>query len=248
MSMDIRSVFHVTREFSGLAEAGGVKDAVAGLVGALVRMGIKTSVALPLYGFMGGALDPGPIVAEFTLSVPDQDNGNRLREEPVRVHSLVKGGARFYLIDSARFAEKGDVYTYTATEEDSNPQKKRGTGHWDSHQMNLILQKSAIEAARRLGDIPDVFHCHDGHAAFLPALLREGGGRERCEMEDFTGSGAIVTIHNAGVGYHQEIWDMAFAEAVTGLSRKVLSRGILNATVDPLLLAGFYARMSTVSE
>jgi starch synthase len=241
--MDVRSVFHVTREFAGLAEAGGVKDAVAGLVGALVRLGIKTSVALPLYGFMRDSLDPGPIVAEFVLGVPDQDNGNRLRNEPVRVHSLEKEGAHFFLVDSPRFAEKGDVYTYTAAEEESNPQKKRGTGHWDFHQMNLILQKSAIEAARGAGKAPDVFHCHDGHAAFLPALLRECSG-----MENFAGSGALVTIHNAGVGYHQEIWDMAFAEAVTGLARKVLSRGILNATVDPLLLSGFYAHMSTVSE
>jgi starch synthase len=236
-------IWHVTREYAGLAEAGGVKDAVQGLAAALSRAGHRISVVLPLYGgFRERSTGALPCI-ELTLQMPDQDAGNDLRGENVRVLSMDRDGVRVLLVDSPRFAEKKDVYTYTAADEASNAHKKKGTGHWDSHQMNLVLQRTALAAAERLG-APDVFHCHDGHAAFLPAILES----LRTASPGLRRSSAILTIHNAGVGYHQEVWDMGFARLVTGLDEDALSPGLLHGTVDPLLLAGRHARLTTVSE
>jgi len=64
----------------------------------------------------------------------------------------------------------------------------------------------------------------------------------------FENTAAVVTIHNAGTGYHQEVWDPAFASLVTGLPPRAIEQGLLNGTADPLLLAGFYATLVTVSE
>ena len=60
---------------------------------------------------------------------------------------------------------------------------------------------------------PDVIHCHDGHAAILPAMMRENAGWRAY----FRRTGAVVTVHNAGLGYHQEVDDLDFARAVTAL-------------------------------
>lgn len=239
------SVWHVTREYSGIAEAGGVKDAVHGLSLALARAGVNTSVVIPYYGFLRGKLPQGESVASFSLSIPDQDKGFRVREEQVQVFSRSADGVRLLLVDSPRFADKRDVYTYTAEDEAENPHKKKGTGHWDAHQMNLILQRAALEAAlTREEEMPRIFHCHDGHSAFLPAVMRESPRFAAC----FSAARAMVTIHNAGMGYHQEIWSIEFARLVTGLAEAVLRRGLLNETVDPLALASAYAPLSTVSE
>jgi starch synthase len=237
-------VWHVAREFGGIAEAGGVKDAVSGLSRALARAGVGTVVVLPLYGFLKGKLPLGDELASFSLEVPDQDNGNRTEREPVKIFPMLREGVRFLLVDSPRFARKSDVYTYTAEDESADPYKKRGTGHWDSHQMNVILQKAALETSLSSGAAPDLFHCHDGHAAFLPAMMRE----DPRFKGHFESTNAVLTIHNAGVGYHQEIWSLEFARALTGLEESVLARGMLGRTVDPLLLASSYALMSTVSE
>jgi starch synthase len=238
-----RNVWHVTREYAGIAEAGGVKDVVSGLAGAQARAGGNPCVVLPRYGFMPPTYARGHPVASFSLSLPDQDRGNAFFEEIVKVFVGEKNGVRFLFVDSPRFAEKRGVYVHTAEDEADNHYRKRGTGHWDSLQMNLILQRSALEAALALGEVPDVFHCHDGHTAFLPALLRAD--------ERFSGrlaaSGSVVTIHNAGAGYHQEVWDQGFARLLTGLPDSVLEKGLLNGTVDPLLLAGFFAQLVTVS-
>ncbi len=239
------SVWHVSREYAGIADAGGVKDAVQGLAAALARAGVRTSAVVPLYGFMRGSL---PLtkrpVCTFSHDVPDQDAGFTMRRESVSVHAVERDGVRIFLVDSPRFRDKRDVYTYTREDEAENQFKRRGTGHWDFHQMNLTLVKAALETAAALGEVDAVFHCHDGHAAFLPAIMRE----DPRYASRFSEARSVVTIHNAGIGYHQEIWSMEFAERVTCLPAAVLGKGLLDGCVDPLLLAGGYAALTTVSE
>jgi starch synthase len=148
-----------------------------------------------------------------------------------------------YLLDSPRTRSKRAIYTFTAEEEQEDPRKRRGTGHWDAHYLNLILQRGALELARKVNS-PDVFHCHDGHSAFLPAML------ELCSpyREELRDSRALITIHNAGRGYHQEIHDLDLAAALTQLPEEVLSAGMLNRAVDPFLVGAAYSPINTVSE
>ena len=239
----VRSIWHVTREYTGIAEAGGVKDVASGLARSLARAGIAPTVVVPLYGLVPRSFPvPEPCVT-FSLVMPDQDAGV-MREEPVSLRPLLLEGVRILLVDSPRFADKRGIYTYIAADEAENPHKKRGTGHWDFHQMNALLAKSALEGAILLGEMPSLFHCHDGHAALLPAIMRE----HPRYAGPCAAAGAVVTIHNAGAGYHQEIWDKDFAGLLTGLERAVLEKGLLDGTIDPLLLAGSYAVLNTVSE
>ncbi len=239
-----RGVWHLAREYLGVAEAGGVKDMVAGLAESLAGQGVSTSVSLPCYGFVDWKRLGAVAEAELTLEMPARPDASPPREEPVTVYSLERKGVRIYLLASPRTLEKRNVYVYTAADQAEDPRKVRGTGHWDAHHLNLILQRGTLELALRLGRQPDVFHCHDGHAAFLPALTREIP-RYR---QSFAQTRSVVTIHNAGRGYHQEIHDPAFAGQLTGLPLGVLSRGFLNRTVDPLVLGALYGRVTTVSE
>lgn len=241
---DVRAVWHVAREYAGVAEAGGVKDAVRGLAEAQARAGMAVTVVLPRYGFARDrvAVD-AEAVAVSTVRLPDLDTWSRLVDEPVSVRSTAIGPVRLLLVDSPRFADKRDVYTWTAEDERENPHKRKGTGHWDAHHMNLLLQRAALAAATA-GRPPDVIHCHDGHAAFLPAIARVDPG--------FAGRlgycGMVVTLHNAGDGYHQEIWDPRVAALLTGLDEGVIGKAVLRGKADPLLLAGSYATVTTVSE
>ncbi|MGA2378856.1 MAG: glycogen/starch synthase [Spirochaetia bacterium] len=79
-------VWHVSREYAGIAEAGGVKDVVRGLAEAHARAGGASSVVMPLYGFVSERVAAGTLVASFTLSLPDQDvhvHGRRRAGEPL---------------------------------------------------------------------------------------------------------------------------------------------------------------------
>ncbi|HET6452327.1 MAG TPA: glycogen/starch synthase, partial [Spirochaetia bacterium] len=157
------SVWHVAREYAGLAEAGGVKDVVRGLAEAQARAGLAPVVVLPRYGFMRMEDLARSPVASFTVSLPDHDRGNQFFPEPVQVQEALVAGVRLLLVESPRYSALRDVYTYTPEDERENHWKKKGTGHWDTHQLNVLLQRAVLETALALGSAPDVLHCHDGH-------------------------------------------------------------------------------------
>lgn len=247
----IRKIWMLTREYDGLAGAGGVKDMVKQLACSLARWnGRKVSVVLPFYGFLqaedqGFSLLPDPArpgqPLEYSVNMNYTDVD---REETVRVWNKLSNGVTIYLLDSARFREKADVYTYTPAEEALAGWKKQGVGHVDYFAMNILLQKAALALIQLLDEHPDIIHCHDGHTAVLPLMIRETDGLRHY----FRGTGTVVTVHNAGTGYHQEVGDLPFARAITGLSGKNILDNRLGDTFDPFIAAGRYAVLNTVSE
>jgi starch synthase len=247
----IKNIWMLAREYSGLAGAGGVKDVVKQLAGTLARWsGRSVSAVLPLYGFIDpeeqgfsplqDSLRPARILEyKVCMHYPNVE-----RQESVRVWLKKIDRVNVYLLESERFLEKIDVYTYTALEEEREPWKKQGKGHVDYFAMNILLQKGALALMQLLNERPDIIHCHDGHTAVVPALIREIDGFRHY----FAGTDVVVTIHNAGVGYHQEIADLPFARAITGLSVQSVLDNRLGESYDPFLAAGRYAVLNTVSE
>jgi starch synthase len=232
-----RGVWHISRECEGIAEAGGLKDVVAGLSEAVAAEGIPSAVVLPRYGFVDlKSLEAERMEIAFEIPLPDGP-------ENVEVYRCRRRGVQVYLLDSPRVRSKGAIYTYTAEEERQDPRKRRGSGHWDANHINLILQRGALELAMAAG-APDVFHCHDGHSAFLPAILRSCSPYK----ESMGDCRALITIHNAGRGYHQEIYDLELAVGLTRLPADVLSAGMTGGAVDPFLVGAAFAPINTVSE
>ncbi len=248
MADKIKSVWMVSREYDSLAGAGGVKDVCRQLAETLVHEGgIEVTVILPRYGFMDWKALGFSLLnlsgASGAYAVDINYTGEERREYISCLHREING-VRVFLVESRRFAEKLGVYTYTESEEEKNPWQSQGSGHLDYFAMNILLQKSALEIMILLDEHPDIIHCHDGHAATLPAIMREDAGYRHY----FRGSGAVVTIHNGGTGYHQEVADLPFAHAVTGLPESVILSNLLDDKFDPFLVASRYAVLNTVSE
>ncbi len=237
----INSIWLITREYGALAGAGGVKDVARQLAAALARSGRAVSVVLPFYGSMAPRrLGFTRLELDFDL---DMSYPLEERRELITVWHQ-KTEVDIYLIDSPRFREKTGIYTYTAEDERLDPTHLQGTGHYDYFAMNVLLQKAALCLMVRLGQRPDIIHCHDGHTALLPAMASELDGFRHYFRE----TGFVVTIHNAGLGYHQEVYDLAFAQAITGLPVRVIDDHLLDGAFDPLLAASSYAVLNTVSE
>ena len=247
----IREIWMVSREYGNIAGAGGVKDVVAGLAVTLARWtGRSVHVVLPCYGFMqpeemgfSPLADPlrpdEPLVFETDLNYPDKE-----RKEQVRVWYAKIEKVNLYLLDAERFREKLDVYTYSAEEERQQPWQKKGEGHYDYFAMNILLQKASLDLMMLLGASPDIIHCHDGHTAVLPAMIEELPGYRNY----FRQTACVVTVHNAGKGYHQEIADLDFAASSSGLPLDFVQSSRLDDCFDPFLAAGHSALLNTVSE
>ncbi|MEW6220094.1 MAG: glycogen/starch synthase [Thermodesulfobacteriota bacterium] len=236
------AIWMVSREYDRLAGAGGVKDVARQLAEALVRTGRQVTVVLPAYGFLEpAAAGFAPAGDPFAVDMPYVGVERR---EKVQLWAAVRQGVRLLLVEADRFREKHSVYTYTAEEEAKDPFHRQGSGHYDYFAMNVLLQKACLAALLREGVRPAVIHAHDGHTAILPAMMRELEGF-RHWLRD---TGALVTIHNAGLGYHQEVDDLPFAQTICGLPGRLILRHQLHGRFDPFLAAADYAVMTTVSE
>jgi starch synthase len=238
-------VWQLAREYASIAEAGGVKDVVAGLARSIAAAGIPSTVVLPRYGFVDlAALKARRLPLAFDIGLPRENGPSPAAPERVEVYACEQDGVRIFLLDSPRTRSKRAVYTYRQEDEGEDPYKLKGSGHWDAHHLNMIVQRGALHLARLLAEKPAVLHCHDGHCGLVPALLAESPQ----ERGWFASTRALLTIHNAGAGYHQEIYGLEYAGQLTGLPAAVLRRGLAGEAVDPLLVGALYAPVNTVSE
>lgn len=229
-------VVHAAREYAEIAEAGGVKDVVHALSETSVKHEIQTTVILPYYGSIALNANLHPI-ATIAFSVAILQN-----EEAVQAYVVKVNGVDLVLLASKRFSEKNSIYTYTKEDEKKNPAFKAGHGFLDTHEVNILYQKALLEYLFLSKTVPDLLHCHDAHAAYIPALARESSRYQKA----FSHCRMLLTIHNAGVGYHQEM-DVPFAEDLSALPHEVLLKARVHGKADPFLLASAYAKMSTVS-
>ncbi len=241
-SMDIKQVAVLSREYAGLAGAGGVKDVAKGLCQALVKKGIETHVVLPRYGFLNPE-EMGFHRLPISFSV-DMNYANEERTEVVGFWQGNLEGVSCYLVEADRFGEKRGIYTYTEEDERRDPSRRKGEGHFDYFAMNVLHQKAALGLLEALDLRPQIIHCHDGHTGLIPALIRECDGFRQY----FLSTATLLTIHNAGIGYHQEVGDLPFAKAVTGLPWRVIYHCLLNGMFDPLIVGPSYGLVNTVSE
>ncbi|MCF8055620.1 MAG: glycogen/starch synthase [Desulfocapsa sp.] len=247
----IHEIWMVSREYGNVAGAGGVKDVVSQLAVTLGRWsGRSVHVVLPCYGFMdpeelGFSLLADPLHSERNLEFEvDLNYPKKERREQVRVWNAKQERVNIYLLDAERFREKKNVYTYTAEEEASQSWQVKGDGHYDYFAMNILLQKGTLDLMMLMDAHPDVIHCHDGHTAVLPAMISEHPGLRNY----FRSTGCVVTVHNAGKGYHQEVADIAFAHSATGLPLSLILHSRLDDCFDPFLAGATSAVMNTVSE
>ena len=128
-----QKIFILTREYDGLAGAGGVKDFSRQLAEALVRKGRQVSVLMPLYGF----IDPrkSSFKKNGNTFAVDMPYVGRFRREAVTIWSTEIHGVKVYLADAARYREKRDVYVYTGEDGGEDPHNQKGMAHYDQFSL-----------------------------------------------------------------------------------------------------------------
>lgn len=227
-----------TMECAGLAEAGGVKSVAYSVSDEAARLGHEVTLFIPVYACSEfdcvTDMQDGVLSADIALCGKTERvnfSTGRFKDTPVKI----------VFIHHPSFAEKCAVYVYTEEEERRNPEHVRGTGHRDMLFLDALFSKAVIEYVRSLpvSEKPDIIHCHDASLAVLPSYLAAA-------MPE-SGIVSAVTVHNAGPAYHHEFQDIAEAAYYTGLPEEKL-RGALNGgRVEPFLLAGKDAHLTTVS-
>ncbi len=231
------NIWLVSREYAGIAEAGGVKNVACSLSENLVQRGNKVVLFIPFYGCTDISQLESFHKSYFkSVEVTAQGRSYKVDYAYGRMN-----GVDIVFVCNDIFREKRAVYVYTAEDERLNPLHRRAEGHEDFRLMNVVFQK-AVSVFHKVCDVdmkPDIIHCQDATAALVPVFIRND--------PYYRNTKCVVTIHNAGPGYHHEFESLDQAEEFTGLDRELLAIGLNGKCVEPFVLCTLNAVLTTVS-
>lgn len=232
------NIWLVSREYAGIAEAGGVKNVATSLCESLVKLGHSITLFIPYYG------------CTDLSQVEDCDNYSEDHCAQIQVDERFEkvffftgrmNGVNIVFVKHPFFSEKRAVYTYTREDELEDPEHKQGKGHFDVNFLNTVFQKAVIKYGEVFctDNVPDVIHCQDAATAMVPAYGHFS--------DTYKNTRFVVTIHNAGPGYHHNFASVDGASYYSGLPREYLEKGLCNGSVEPFILSGMDACVTTVS-
>lgn len=226
-------------ECSGISEAGGVKNVTFSLCKEFCKSGNFVTLFIPFFGCTD-------------LSFVKKSSKNSIQSEificgenqkvEYSFAKSIPGNFEIVFINHGAFLEKKGVYTYTEIEEKQNPEHKKGLGHKDEAFMDVFFQKAVCKFCELVPSkkIPDIIHCQDAATALIPFFAKEN---QKLNQTKF-----VVTIHNAGPGYHHAI-QIDEASRITGFSHEFLNQFCLNNMFEPFIAAAnSNAKITTVSE
>lgn len=231
----------VSMECAGIAEAGGVKNVTFSLCKELALQGHSVTLFIPYFKCTSLKLIKNlEEKASFSLGISMCG-----KEETVSYKKALCSQGEFNVIFVCHpcFEEKEAVYTYTAAEQEKNPDFVKGFGHKDTPFMDSLFCKAVSRYSQGVDkdDIPQIIHCQDASCALVPCFAKKEPAFEKTAF--------VVTIHNAGPAYHHNFSSIGEAAWYTGLSEAELSGALNDFKVEPFLLAANAgAHITTVSE
>ena len=232
-------IWMVSREYAGIAEAGGVKNVVCSLSEALARLGHSVTCFVPFYG----CVNP-QCLGTFRRNDYSAQVESAGEKYAISYSIGFLNGVQIILVGAQCFWAKQNVYTYCAADKEIFPDCKIGEGYADQHLMNTVFEKAILAFGEEYcskKDSPDIIHCHDACSAALPAIINF------YKKNSFVKTRFVVSIHNAGPYYHHEFKDLSEAEFYTGLPRELLDSAKNGERVEPYLLGCRFGALSTVS-
>ena len=207
----------VSMECAGIAEAGGVKNVSFSLCKELADAGHSVTLFIPYFKCTSLELIKNLGKAdEVVLQVP-----MCAKEESVSYQKAVctQGDYNVIFVHHPCFEEKEAVYTYTAAEQEKNPDFVKGFGHKDTPFMDSLFCKAVSEYGSTLvaEELPDIVHCQDASCSLVPCFATK--------LPEFEKTSFVVTIHNAGPAYHHNFSSIGeaafkFCESLTSIDNQ----------------------------
>lgn len=179
-------IIHITSESVPYAKTGGLGDVVPALSKALINHGNEVYIFLPRYG----------IIDTDKLTLIKENISMNFSRENVSFNlyqDLTYEGVKVLFIDYGSLYDRKGIYGINA---ETFP---------DNGVRYLFLAKATIESCLALNLIPDIFHCHDWQASFVPIYLRT----IYSSNEKLRSIPVLLTIHNLsfqGLFSPDEIW------------------------------------------
>lgn len=164
-------ILMVSSEAVPFAKSGGLADVVGALSDALAGSGADVRVLLPGYGSMD--------LSGFSAPVRTLEVALHGSIEIVEIREQRLGQVRFYVACHSWYTDRKGIYGDTSF------------APYGDNFVRFLLQSKLIHPfCKALKWMPDVIHCHDWTAGFVPYLVKTD------ESPAFAKTKTMFTIHN----------------------------------------------------
>lgn len=188
----------VAAEVAPFARTGGLGDVTGALPKVLAALGHDVRVVMPFYRLVReGPFPPPTLVTELQVPLVTGSRTARVWQGELSASSPSCPSVPVYFLEQDEYFDRPGLY---GDESGDYP---------DNALRFIFLCRAALAICERLQWFPHVFHCHDWHAALVPAYLRFVPGLSA----QLTAAATILTIHNLA---YQGIFP-SWAFALTGL-------------------------------
>lgn len=174
-------VLHLTAELWPFARTGGLGQAVADIAAQQKRIGIQSSVLMPLYRMAREHIgELVPLCDPFTVTMNGVDESVRCWQLGGDSH-----GPRILFLDHPASFDRDGIYG------------EDGADYPDNDRRFALFSLAALSVAALLNEPRLVLHAHDWHAALAPVYLRirpPHAGQGRMPV--------VLTVHNGGFQGH----------------------------------------------
>ena len=191
-------ILMVTPEANPFARSGGLAEGINALSWALVRLGHKVTVVLPLYRQVRESGHPISFTGQ-TLSIPIS-----WKTVPAEIHKAeMDPGLIFYFIGQDALFNRDGLYgtAYGAFE--------------DNAERFIFFSRAVVEMLEAMELGADVCHCHEWQTGLVPVYLRTLYN-DRPKLQKLA---VVYTVHNVG---YQGLFS-SFDMPLTGLGWELLS-------------------------
>lgn len=169
-------ISHLSAEVAPFAKSGGLGDVAGALPKAQAELGHDVAVWMPLYREVWKVMRQRGIEPQAACD-PFPVGGQQVG---ILRATLPDSEVPLFLVGADEYFDRPQIYSPAANGED------------DGIVRYALFVRAALTAMHRLGNVPDVLHAHDWHAALAPL----GVAWDRRGESIFRNTATILTIHN----------------------------------------------------
>ena len=171
-------IAHLSAEVAPFAKTGGLGDVVGALPKAQADLGHDVAVWMPLYRQVWSAMGRLRTPPEYVCDPFTLDLGFQSHQVGILRTTLPGSRVPVFLVGSDPHFDRDAIYS-------------PGPDGWDDGLIRYaVFVRAAFAAMARIGQIPDIMHGHDWHAALAPMIL----AWERPAW--FSQVATVHTVHN----------------------------------------------------
>ncbi|WP_207494193.1 glycogen synthase [Aridibaculum aurantiacum] len=163
-------IIHISAECYPVAKAGGLGDVVGALPKYQQKLGHIAKVVMPMYRTKFLEQNEWEVDGTGSAYLGDWNFQYTIIREKTN-----KLGFNLYLVDIHGLLDREKIYGY-----DDDPQRF------------IAFQIAVLDWLKQWHHLPDIIHCHDYHAGFVPFMLKYCIG-----YRSLSNIRSVITIHNA---------------------------------------------------